>query len=103
MRNVAPRPGSLDHGDVAAALLDDAVDDRQAEAGAFALLLGREERLEQLGARLLVDAGAGVADAQPRVAAGAPFDVRDRCRFVELDFVDAAPSDDRPRASRRAR
>ena len=52
--NVAPRPGSLDHADVPAALLHDAVDDRQAEARAFALLLGREEGLEQLRARLLV-------------------------------------------------
>src|SRR5229473_7837016 len=58
--------------DVAAALLHDAVDDRQAEAGALALFLGREERLEEPGARLLVHALAGVADAQPRVLPGAP-------------------------------
>ena len=75
-------------GDVAAALLDDAVHDRESETGALALLLRREERLEELRARLLVDAGAGVADAQPGVASRVPFDQRDRRGLVQLDLLD---------------
>ena len=50
--------------DRAAVLLgDDVVGDRQAEAGAFAGRLGGEERLEQLVADVLGDAGAVVAHA----------------------------------------
>src|SRR6188768_4090913 len=41
-------------GDVAAALLDDAVHHRQAEAGALAALLGGEERLEDAAADCIV-------------------------------------------------
>ena len=43
-----PRPGALSTADVPAALLDDAVDRGQAEPGALARLLRREERLEQV-------------------------------------------------------
>ena len=46
--------------DEPAGLLDDAVDHRQAEAGALADLLGREERLEDLLDQVRRDAGAGV-------------------------------------------
>ena len=41
-----PSPGSLVDLDVTAALRDDAVDDREPEAGPLADALGREERLE---------------------------------------------------------
>ena len=52
--------------DVAAGLLDDAVDHRQAKPGALADLLGGEERLEDLLKMLVRDAGAGVLDLQQR-------------------------------------
>ncbi len=48
MRKMVPRPDLAFDRDVAAALLDDAVDHRQAEAGALARLLGGEEGLEDL-------------------------------------------------------
>jgi hypothetical protein len=44
--NVLPRPGAAVDGDRAAALGHDAERDRQAEPGAGARRLGREERLE---------------------------------------------------------
>jgi hypothetical protein len=90
-----------DDGDVAAALLDDAVDDRQAEAGAFALLLGREERLEQLRARRFVDA---VPVSRRSAARTSPVSPRRAPRrgLVQFDFVDAH-GDAPPWASRRAR
>ena len=46
----APRPGFAVRPDIARALLDDAVDGREAEAGALARLLGREEGFEQMRA-----------------------------------------------------
>jgi hypothetical protein len=49
--------------DVPAVAGDDAVHDRQAEAGAAADVLGREERLEHVLQRGLVHAHAGVLDA----------------------------------------
>ena len=51
--------------DEAAGLLDDAVDRRQAEAGALADFLGREERLEDLVDDVGGNAGAGVGDVDP--------------------------------------
>ena len=48
--------------DIAARLLDDAVDHRQAEAGALADLLGGEERLENLRAHVGRDAVSVVLD-----------------------------------------
>ena len=48
MRKIVPLPSSELDIDEAAGLLDDAVDRRQAEAGALADILGREERLENL-------------------------------------------------------
>ena len=60
MRKVVPLPGVGIRIDEAAGLLDDAVDGREAEAGALADLLGREERLEDLVDDLGRDAGAGV-------------------------------------------
>jgi hypothetical protein len=53
--------------DEAAGLLDDAVDGGEAEAGALADFLGREERLEDLVADLGRDAGTGVGDVDPHV------------------------------------
>ena len=52
---------------VAAGLLDDAVDHRQAEAGALADLLGGEERLEDLVLDLGRNAVAGVLDLDQHV------------------------------------
>ena len=48
MRKIVPLPSSLVEVDVAAGLLDDAVDGGEAEARALADLLGGEERLEDL-------------------------------------------------------
>ena len=50
--------------DAAAERVDDAVADRQAEAGALADRLGREERLEQLGLVVGRNARAGVLDLE---------------------------------------
>ena len=50
--------------DLSVALLDDPVDGRQPEPGAPARSLGREERLENMVSRLLVDAGSGVGAAE---------------------------------------
>jgi hypothetical protein len=54
---------------VAAALLDDAVHDREAEPGAVLARLGREERLEDALEHLAVHAAAVVAHAQLHVVA----------------------------------
>ena len=62
--------------DVAAGLLDDAVDGGQAQAGALARPLGGEERLEDLRLRGRVHAAAGVAHRQHHVAAGLNLRVR---------------------------
>ena len=51
-------PGLGVEPDVAAGLVDDPVDRGQPEAGALALLLGREERLEDVLARVAVHADA---------------------------------------------
>ncbi len=56
--------------DEAVVLLDDAVDRGQPEAGALADVLGGEERLEEVGQRLLVHAAAVVAHGQQHVLAG---------------------------------
>src|SRR5271170_290735 len=55
--------------DVTAALLDDAVDSGESEAGAFAILLGGEERLEDAGLSFAVHALAGVANGNHDVRA----------------------------------
>ncbi len=56
--------------DEPARLLDDAVDGRQPEPGALALLLGGEERLEDLRQVGRRDAAAGVLGDQHRIVAG---------------------------------
>ena len=56
--------------DVAARLLDEAVDHAQPEAGALAGRLGGEERLERALDHLRAHAGAGVADRDHDVLPG---------------------------------
>ena len=70
--NVVPRARLAVDGDEAVALADDAVHRREAEAGALADVLRREERLEQMRARLRRHADAVVDDAQPHVVAAVP-------------------------------
>ena len=65
-----------------AALGDRPVDAREAEAGAFLLLLCREERLERAAARLVVHADAGVGDADDDVRPGMCVQLR---RVVLVD------------------
>ena len=67
MRKIVPLPTSLSKKMCAAGLLDDAVDGRKAEPGALADLLGREERLEDLGLDLRRNAGAGVLDLDQHI------------------------------------
>ncbi len=77
--SLVARQVDLEHGalvrravdkDEAAGLLDDAVDRRQAEPGAGADLLGREERLEDALDVLLRDADPGIGDLDQHVVAG---------------------------------
>ena len=70
MRNVAPDPGLAVAEHIAAGLLDDAIDHRQAEAGALADLLGGEERLENLVAHVGGNAVAVVLDLDQHVIGG---------------------------------
>ena len=71
--------------DPALVLLDDAVDGGQAEAGAFADLLGGEERFEDAVQRLLVHAAAGVGDAQADEPARPGFGLLLDIGRVDLD------------------
>ncbi len=61
----------------------DAMNHRQAEAGAFALLLGREERLENPLDRRLVHAAPGVGHGDARVAAGPQIGTSPRQLLVD--------------------
>ena len=70
MRKVVPSPTALSTEDEAAGLLDDAVDHRQAEAGALADFLRREERLENLVAHVGGNAVAVVLDLDQHVVGG---------------------------------
>ena len=84
--------------DRAAALADDSVDRGEAESGALADGLGREERVERVGRGLGVHARAGVADAQDDV--GPRLDLeRLRVGGGQLDAIGL----DRQRASGRHR
>ncbi len=68
MRNaVLPAPSRID---IAAGLLDDAIDRRQPEAGALADLLGREERLEDLFDDVGRNADAGIAHLDQHIVGG---------------------------------
>jgi hypothetical protein len=55
---------------VSIALLDDAVDGRQAEAGAFSFFLGGKERLEDAGLGFFVHAVAGIGNRDHGIAPG---------------------------------
>src|SRR5665213_2109606 len=83
------------HRDVAVALLDDAVDARQAEPGALADTLGRVEGLEDAFLDLGRHAVSRVGDRQRKVAAGLDLGrggepIRADCALVGLDRQDAA-------------
>ena len=54
--------------DDTAALLDNSENGREAQAGSFASLFRREERLEDVGVHFRVHANAGVAYGQRHVA-----------------------------------
>jgi hypothetical protein len=60
MEGAALAEGAFDF-DEAAGFFGDALDDGQAQAGAFAAGLGGEEGLEDAGQEVRGDAGAGVA------------------------------------------
>ena len=95
-------PGLAVDPDVTAALLDHAVDRRQAKAAAFALLLGREERLEHARTGRRVHAFAAVADREHHVRARLDRDVRQRVRGVQFDVgsLDRQPPAGRHRIAR---
>ena len=69
-RQINPEGGAASrfalHHHVSATLLDDAVDRRESQAGAFAFFLGGEKRLEDSRLRFFVHAHAGVADRKHR-------------------------------------
>ena len=73
------------HPDAAAALLDDPVDGGEPQPGALALLLGRKERLEDVGLRALVHAAAGVAHRHQHVRAGGDGEEPTGIGLVQLD------------------
>src|SRR3954452_6681175 len=78
------RPGAdlaLDH-DAAAMPVDDAVDDRQAEPGPLADVLGREEGIENLRDHVGRDAGAVVGDGDLDVFRLLPGGDADRAAAV---------------------
>ena len=70
-----------------AALLDDAEDRRESQAGTLASLLRREEGLEDAGQRRLVDADAGVGDGKHHVRPGRHPEMVTRIRLVENDVA----------------
>ena len=78
-----PLAGLAVEPDVAAALLHDPENHREAEAGPFAQRLGREKRLEDARLRRGVDALARVADSEHHVRARSHVDVRPRVLLVE--------------------
>jgi len=59
--------------DVSGALLDDAVNGSQAQAGSLALFLGGEERLEDARHGGFVHAGAGIADGKQNIVSRGMF------------------------------
>src|SRR6266550_1240814 len=71
------------HPDESAALLDDAVHGGEAQPRPFALLLGREERLEHVDLRLFTHPDARVRDREHDERAGASRVVVARVRFVQ--------------------
>src|SRR4051794_15674255 len=80
--------GLADDRDVAAALFNNAVNDRQAETGALPAFFRGEKRLEQFPPRLFVDPRSGIGHAEANVTAGSAFHQRDAV-VVLIDFFDA--------------
>ena len=78
-------PGLAVDLDVPARLLDEAVDHAEAEAGALADLLGREERLEGAVDDLGRHAGRPIGDEQGNVVAGCYLDIVPCVLLVETD------------------
>lgn len=78
-------PGFTANLDVAAALLDDAVDGGETEAGTVAAFLGGEKRLENTGESGIVHAAAGVADGENDEGAGLAIGESSGGVFVEID------------------
>ena len=74
------------HPDVAPALLDHAVDGRQAQTSAFPSLLGGEERLEDVPARFGVHAMAGVAHRDHHELAGLHAGMSSGVGLIEADI-----------------
>ena len=83
--NVVPCPELAVDPHAAAALLDDPVDRREAEARAVPERLRGEERLEDVRERLGVHADAGVADGEHHVRADDGVGVLGDVLLVELD------------------
>src|SRR5207253_933191 len=71
--------------DVTGRLLDEAVDHAQAEAGALARSLRREERVEYLVENTSRNAGAGITHRNHGVAAGPDVLIHAGVVFVEND------------------
>ena len=70
---------------MAAALLDDPVDGREAEPSPLADALGREERLEEVGLGLGVHPHSRVAHGEKHVRAGVDVGLLAGIRLVQLD------------------
>ena len=70
-----------------AGLLDEPVDDAEAEAGALAGGLGREERLEHAVAELGCDADAGIGHRQHHVGPRRQAVGRRRVAFADRDIA----------------
>lgn len=65
-------------------LLDDTVDGRETEAGAFALFFGGEEGLEDAFLGFGVDAGAGVLEAEDKVGLGVHVVREEKLRLIHF-------------------
>src|ERR1019366_8711049 len=69
---------------MASALLDDAVNGRQPQSGSFARSLRGEERLENVGLRRMIHAGAVIADRQHHIAPR--LDLRVQLCIIGVEF-----------------
>src|SRR5687768_11065825 len=69
------------------ALLHDAVDRGQPQSGSLPGRLGREERLEDVRAGLLVHAGSGIADREHHVRTGPGVGMAMGVIDVEVDVA----------------
>src|SRR5204863_9521908 len=75
--------------DPALVLLDDAIDGRQTETGAFANALGGEERLENVGERVRIHAATGIADLQADESAGTRLRLATHMKSIHLQELGA--------------